>query len=181
MLVWQAAEHNANVLRKALGQKGRIDLDAVCAMLDIEVRYRYDLPGGASGMIIKRENRDKARIYINAGKAEKRQRFTLAHEIGHYIERMVQASDREFSFTDGIERRTTQKYDLHEFYANQFAGALLMPENEVRLATPNLDDPLTLSLHFDVSIPAAQKRLERLSELATIGAPRFLHRARGAQ
>lgn len=161
MLIWQAAQHNAGVVREALANKGiPFSLEAVCDLLDIEVFYTDALAKeNVSGMIIKREG-ENPRVYINSQDSENRQRFTLAHEIGHFVERTTEAQDKEFSFTD----RRGGKYDLHEFYADQFAGALLMPEDEVEEIAPDFSDrdAFKVSLTFDVSYSAAEKRLERL-------------------
>lgn len=161
MLIWQAAQHNAGVVREALEQKGiEFTLEAVCDLLDIEVFYTDALAEqNVSGMIVKLEG-EQPRIYINSQESENRQRFTLAHEIGHFVERTTEAQDKEFSFTD----RRGGNYNLHEFYADQFAGALLMPEDQIREIAPNFSerDAFKVSLAFDVSYSAAEKRLERL-------------------
>lgn len=163
MAIWDAAQRNGELLREMVEEQhdGEFSLEAAAAMLNIDVAYRNDLPAGTSGMIIKLKSEDRARAYINTNDSYQRQRFTLAHELGHYIERMVEAKDDEFSFSDS---RSSSHYDLHEFYADQFAGGLLMPERKVREVTPSLEDALSVSLHFDVSIPAARKRLERLQK-----------------
>lgn len=169
MAIWDAAQTNGELIREMVKEQDlmrEFSLEAAAAMLNIDVHYRNDLPAGTSGMIIKLESEDRARAYINANDSLQRQRFTLAHELGHYVERMVEAKDDEFSFSDS---RSSSHYDLHEFYADQFAGGLLMPEAEVKKVTPSLTDALAVSLHFDVSVPAARKRLERLKKQQTLG------------
>ncbi|MHC9941634.1 ImmA/IrrE family metallo-endopeptidase [Corynebacterium diphtheriae] len=64
---------------------------------------------------------------MNSNEPEVRQRFTLAHEIGHLVEREHLGKDVEYSF---IDYRNNGKCDLHEFYADEFAGSLLMPARE---------------------------------------------------
>lgn len=161
MLIWEAAEHNAQIVRDTLRGRGiPFSLEAVCDVLEIDVMYTPDLEEqGISGMIVKRKH-ERPKVYVNAQDSPNRQRFTLAHEVGHFVERMTEAKDREFSFTD----RRGGGYDLHEFYADQFAGALLMPKDSVAEISPSFDyrDALSVSLNFDVSFSAASKRLERL-------------------
>lgn len=166
MAIWNVAQANGELLRKKTEEVyGEFSLEHAASLLNVEVYFQDDMPKHTSGMILKLENDDCARAYINAKDSEERQRFTLAHELGHYVERMVEAADQEFSFSDS---RTSRHYDLHEFYADQFAGGLLMPEAEVRSITEDLSDVLGVSLHFNVSIPAARKRLERLKKQAEL-------------
>lgn len=166
-LVWEAAEDAADRLRKNYQTSdGLVDLDAICAAYDIQVLHTARLPEGTFGMIVKKDKDTPARVYVNANESRERQRFTLAHEIGHYMERLTVAGDASYSFRD----KRGGAYDLHEFYADQFAGALLMPKERVVELNPGLRaDPLSLKLaaidiaqQFGVSPSAAEKRLERL-------------------
>lgn len=166
-LVWEAAEAMANEVRKRNSNPdGTANLESICELLDARVIYTTALGPGTSGMIIKSDEDDPARIYINANESTARQRFTLAHEIGHCMERFTIANDKEFSFRD----YRGKKYDLHEFYADQFAGALLVPEELVRKLLPDFSPEnigsaaLDVAAQFSVSYTAAQKRLERLAK-----------------
>lgn len=70
------------------------------------------------------------KILINAKDSYQRQRFTLAHEIGHAVLHF-QSDDPNEEF---IDFRTTGHRDLKEVEADEFAGCLLMPENLFREA-----------------------------------------------
>ncbi|WP_282944445.1 ImmA/IrrE family metallo-endopeptidase [Cellulomonas endometrii] len=96
-------------------------------------------------------------IYVDHADVIHRQRFTIAHELGHFYER-VRRGDTDFNF---IDRRGGQ-YDVHEFYADEFAGNLLMPEDEVRRLWSQNDGLATMADHFGVSLPAMKTRLKRL-------------------
>ncbi|MDO4888127.1 MAG: ImmA/IrrE family metallo-endopeptidase [Actinomycetaceae bacterium] len=170
--VWEAAETAAKKLYANYQTKdGLVDLDAICADYNIKVIHTKRLPDDTSGMIIKKGKDQPAFIYINATESRHRQRFTLAHEIGHFMERKLVAKDPSYSFRD---KRGTNDYDLHEFFADQFAGALLMPTKQILKRNPelraeSLSDPLEQSMaaidvakQFNVSHAAAEKRLERL-------------------
>jgi len=87
-----------------------------------------------------------------------RQTFTCAHELGHYFERK-QAGDEEYSF---VEERLPGKYDLHEFYADEFAGNLLMPEKHFRADIKAHGSDYLAAAKFGVSPAAVRKRRERL-------------------
>jgi Zn-dependent peptidase ImmA (M78 family) len=99
-------------------------------------------------------------IYVDFGENSARQRFTIAHELGHFVERSNQGQ-RDFAFID--ERGT--KYDLHEFYADEFAGDLLMPADEISNLRIRGFSNVEMAAHFGVSIPALNKRLDRLQRV----------------
>lgn len=121
--------------------------------------YREALPPELSGFIIKNTD-EPARIVLNSNEPDFRQRFTWAHELGHLVERMAVANDQDFSFVDA----RSMKYDLHEFFADEFAGALLIPYRELQLRREEGWTIPRLAEHFGVSIPAVQKRLDRLAK-----------------
>ena len=104
------------------------------------------------------------RIVLNASEAPRddaplrRFRFTIAHEIGHWVCHVVgaerpasmfcRASDLSEDADRGLERE-----------ANVFAAELLMPELAVRAAWKELGDISTCAARFDVSPTAMQWRL----------------------
>lgn len=159
VMAWQAARHNAALILKNFTDGSHpVNLEAIADRLGIDVAYR-DLKPGMSGFIFK-DAGEKASIYIDRNDVPGRQRFTLAHELGHYVERMVGAKDDSFSFTD---TRST-KYDLHEFYADEFAGALLMPEEKLRELQRAGYGLSAIADSFGVTTPAVAKRIERLKK-----------------
>jgi Zn-dependent peptidase ImmA (M78 family) len=103
-----------------------------------------------------------AAIAVEARDAAVRQAFTCAHELGHYVERSERGGDptQPFAFVD----RRTSASDIHEFYANEFAGNLLMPQEEVRRQIEeNRLSAIELAGYFGVSLPAMSVRLRRLN------------------
>ena len=158
MLVYQAARRQAENLLQAFDDDSDLDsLVALAQQLGASVDFVDDLPDGASGMVVQEKGDDPA-IFINSMESKARQRFTLAHEIGHIIERQVYAEDDEYSFVD---YRLSGTRNLHEFFANEFAGALLMPEPEFKRKLEEVGPVLT-ALHFGVSVPAVKERKRRL-------------------
>ncbi|WP_019775013.1 ImmA/IrrE family metallo-endopeptidase [Streptococcus sobrinus] len=94
-----------------------INLDEILEILGIKkVAKEYV---SHSGQI----NRDEKMIYINPMERKVRQRFTVAHEIGHYALNHEGISNRliDPNFTSTIEM-------MKERSANQFAAELLMPK-----------------------------------------------------
>lgn len=157
MLVWQEARRQARALVGEDQMAG--DPYELCERYGIDVRVGK-LPGDVSGMIIKESGRD-AEILLSKDDSQNRRRFTCAHELGHYIERTAVAGDQDFSFRD---LRSPGSYDLHEFFADEFAGELLMP---ARTFGQDLLDGVpisSLALRYNVTISAAEKRRERLEK-----------------
>lgn len=107
---------------------------------------------------LQKEESGKWIIYVNSLHHPKRQRFTLAHELGHYFLHR----DRAIEFVDKALYRSSQMSSM-EYEANNFAGALLMPKNlildfiRLRGASAEL-----ISEYFDVSVLAAKIRVETL-------------------
>ena len=115
--------------------------------------------GALSGAVSKEPGRAPI-ILLNSHDSEQRRRFTWAHELGHIVERGTVAKDEDYSFTD----HRGSAYDLHEFYADEFAGALLMPQEALaRLEMDGLTDH-EMAQVFDVSVSALRKRRQRLRE-----------------
>jgi len=138
---------------------GRFPVDPYRIARDMEIEVEFaPLKPGVSGMIIAREGK-RPRILLELTDAPYRQRFTCAHEIGHYVERTNRLNaPREFAF---IDERGTRR-DAHEFYADEFAGNLLMPEAEVLRMHRDGAHPIAMAEHFDVSLPAMRVRLKTL-------------------
>lgn len=97
-------------------------------------------------------------IKVNKYHNVRRQRFTIAHELGHY---MMHRNKSE-AFTDEIFFRSEKK-DVIEYRANEFASLLLMPEDRVRKAIAEGDRNLgKLSERFNVSSAAMKVRVQEL-------------------
>lgn len=161
-LVRDVARQYAEEVRSAYGA-GTIPVDPydVAQQLGIHVREEF-LDSGTSGLIRKRRGEDPL-IMVNLAQSWLRRRFTVAHEIGHYIERMVvqRQPDEDFGF---IESRGTRQ-TAHEFFANVFATNLLMPEDRLRLAHDARPSPIALASEFRVSVAAMKTRLLELGIL----------------
>jgi Zn-dependent peptidase ImmA (M78 family) len=106
-----------------------------------------------SGTIVK--NGNKTLIVINALDSEIRQRFTLAHELGHfflhknkdvYVDRAINLNVSFIKY-----RRKTKVYDPEEAEANAFAAELLMPKKLIS------KDFMRLYSVFEESLGKVQK------------------------
>ena len=108
-----------------------------------------------SGMLAERKG-GPAIIY-NSNEATTRQRFTIAHEIGHY------ALGHGLSFRDGTNEFNLHNYEVPEVEANRFAAELLMPGDVVeRYALKRRQTLASLAKLFDVSRVAMKIRLQTL-------------------
>lgn len=138
----------------------------VVRFLNISIEYT-PLDEELSGMAMIKN--DQKLIWINALHHPNRQRFTLAHELGHHVLHADFLQDA-VHVDRGILRRdviSSEGTDEREIEANAFASELLMPESELEAALPehfDLDDPevvAKLAARFRVSLAAMQYRLIR--------------------
>jgi hypothetical protein len=104
--------------------------------------------GGFSGYSI-RVNRDDPRV---------RQRFTIAHEIAHFLRHRNRVHNR---LRDDEMYRSGQSSTV-ESEANALAADLLMPRKAIgKLRREGINDERELASIFDVSLEAMQLRLGR--------------------
>lgn len=146
---------------RPLDDPGALPVDPVriARSLGMEV-YAAVLPSGESGMLVGAPDTDPV-IYINERDGAPRQRFTCAHEIGHYVGR-VGAGDTSFRFRDKRDQLSSEGTDPDEVYANRFAAALLMPAPAVGREHAKTRNPALLASRFGVSAAAMTIRLEVL-------------------
>lgn len=140
---------------------GRFPVDPFQIAEEMGIRtQRMFLDDDTSGIIVARPE-TQATIYIEETDTRPRQRFTCAHELGHYVERSKVQDDltKGFSFVD----KRSNKRDIHEFYADEFAGNLLMPEDKVRELEADGYTLIRMAGYFGVSVPAMKVRLQRLN------------------
>lgn len=144
-----------------------VDVEAVLSLCEIkhvdstfeqlEVRPEYADKGEILGLVLL--DGDDVGVFYKATDSEHRQRFTMAHELGH-------CCLHGDSLRNGyVEYRTNFTIgEQKEIEASTFAGALLIPEHSLRnvinrLLKPSLNG---LARIFNVSIPVMRKRLEIL-------------------
>ena len=104
-------------------------------------------------------------ILVNAAEATngdvpiRRHRFTIAHELGHWICHAQQdVGEEQPTFCRSQDISQDANRDL-EREASVFGAELLMPEAAVREAWAAVRDPAEVAARFEVSVLAAQWRL----------------------
>lgn len=143
-----------------------VDMEFLAERLDVQV-LRSSMPSDVSGMLLR--DGDTRAIGLNKSQSSARQRFTLAHEIGHLrLHRgrpLIVDSSIRVNLRDATSATATNREEIE---ANRFAAALLMPEDMVVEAASAADltsiDDLQkhLAARFKVSPEAMGYRLVNL-------------------
>ena len=119
---------------------------------------------GFSGLLIPA----RREIWVQAAEAREspaRRRFTIAHEIGHWVCQVREGRGEPIHCRP--DPAGGRLVDEREREANVFAAELLMPEDQVRLAATRGAEPAELEALFGVSEPAMAWRLFNLGIVAT--------------
>jgi Zn-dependent peptidase ImmA (M78 family) len=165
-----AAEQKATDLLAKLGiDTIPVPVEEIAERSGAQVAYsRFE--GDISGMLLREDGRTI--IGVNSWHAHTRQRFTIAHEIGH-----LQMHPGQPVFVDRETRVNLRagQSNTEETQANGFAAELLMPRVQLRDAveallvrSPNLpsaDLIGQLAEQFEVSAAAMQFRLMNVVNL----------------
>lgn len=134
-----------------------LDVEALLTLLGVKVQYDNDLDQSISGSLRKHE--ETWICTVNGKHHQTRQRFTLAHELAHYLLHRNDSSE----FIDRTYFRNADSKDAMEHEANSFAASLLMPDHEFRYfvarVSSSIDD---IARHFKTSPLAVRVRGKQL-------------------
>ena len=114
-----------DILKKNRINSFPINLKKITASLKVQIK-KEKLENDISGFLYLKDN--KSIIVVNDSHPEVRQRFTIAHELGHLL---LNHNSDLFVDNENILYRATQTKDANyklEKEANKFAAELLMPE-----------------------------------------------------
>jgi Zn-dependent peptidase ImmA (M78 family) len=161
MLVTLDPVQQAERLRaSAWGDRFPVDPVRIARRLGIDVR-QAPLSDDISGALVKKLGQDPT-ILLNARDHPNRQRFTAAHEVGHFVSREEAPEEYEYiDLRDTVFSAAGTNQD--EVFANQFAAHLLMPEREVRRLAEQGYSRTEMALYFGVSQDAMGYRITNLS------------------
>jgi Zn-dependent peptidase ImmA (M78 family) len=150
------------------GESIPVDVAAIADRLDLQI-VEDRLDRAVSGLLYR--DGDHVMIGVNSTHAPRRRRFTIAHEIAHFVlhkGRPVFLDHVRVNYRDEMSSTAT---DFEEIQANAFAAELLMPATQVTklarllLATPGSTEASVLrelADRFDVSEQAMEYRLINL-------------------
>jgi Zn-dependent peptidase ImmA (M78 family) len=155
-------QREADKIRKSLGYEPGDDVSAVVARLGgrIVVRSFWETMTSEDGSIVIRGPKDFD-IYLSDATSPRRDRFTIAHELGHYF---LHFARQRTSMPPGsvmvAQRSATGR---EETEAHWFAAEFLMPAQEFKRAWLAYDRSVsTLAHHFEVSTHAVEVRVSSL-------------------
>lgn len=166
---------SATELHALLDKSGKafpppVDIEGIIKTLDISIETRPDFKKiKVLGSISIKDNAPVIWINRIANQQETRKRFTLAHELGHYmlhLAPMTSWNPKDGFIDEKIGFNRDEEWDYKEMEANRFAAQILMPidyikkEHEKRKGSGRIIEEL--ASFFNVSKIAMKYRLESL-------------------
>jgi Zn-dependent peptidase ImmA (M78 family) len=140
----------ADTIHRLLGRTdASVPVEAIAAGLDI-TEIRCERLTNLEGALVTTAERDIGAILVNAASSRPRQRFTIAHEIGHFLNLAHLPTDRDGFYCTSRDlatfasssARTLLPHERQEIEANRFAIELLIPEDKldgIRRRAPDLE------------------------------------------
>jgi Zn-dependent peptidase ImmA (M78 family) len=167
-----ARRRAAELLQQARIRRAPVPVDRLARLAGAEIHYE-PFDGEVSGLL-HRQQHGPIIIGVNSAHATTRQRFTIAHELGH----LVLHRDETFHVDERPvirfrNQESSQATNAEEVEANQFASELLMPDYLLSKELSRLpadmspeDAVSVLAKRFQVSEQALTLRLTRSGVLA---------------
>ncbi len=148
-----------------------VPVEQLAVFKGADVHYE-PFSGELSGMV-HRQSGGKALIGVNALHSATRQRFTIAHELGHLIlhqnEQFHVDENSPISFRTSV---SSQGVDSAEIEANQFAAELLMPmfllNDAIAKIPPNTGTEQAVAMLAEIFGVSEQAMTFRLSGLGVL-------------
>jgi Zn-dependent peptidase ImmA (M78 family) len=166
-------EKLAQAVHKQLGASTKaVPIIEVALALDI-TEIRYEPLESFEGALLTTPERDIGSILVNEASGHERRRFTIAHELGHYLnvwhtptsEAGFMCAKRDMGVGQFIIKPGLTVHERQELQANQFAIELLAPRKQVEHLTsdePSLAEALAIGDRFELSKAAATRRYVEL-------------------
>ncbi len=140
-------------------QEAPVDLQAAANELGVYI-FSAPLADKVSGVLVKDPSYESPSgfvIFVDESEPAPRQRFTAAHELGHFVLHKASIGDR---VEDNYLLRSEGMSNRQEVEANRFAASLLMPmdliEQKMKTGITSVED---LASAFGVSRTAMSIRL----------------------
>jgi Zn-dependent peptidase ImmA (M78 family) len=149
--------------------KPPVDLSAIAQRLGVEIRL-FELGAEVSGILYR--DGDRKVVVVNNKHSNVRQRFTIAHELGHLILHKGEPVHVDEGFRVNLrDPRSATAEEVEEIEANAFAANLLMPSTWLKRdidsdqLDPGDEEQLgKLAARYGVSLHAMALRLASLSQ-----------------
>jgi Zn-dependent peptidase ImmA (M78 family) len=157
----------AENLRKEAGLSAiPVDVVALAHHVGLKV-YGETLPEDISGVL---DVRKEPVILVNQAQVYYRQRFSIAHELGHFQLHHLMGIIHVDKKSYYRNAKSAEGLDEMEIMANKFAAELLMPEKELRAELSKYDDFIDtdvdivaeMAQKFNVSTTAMSFRIQNL-------------------
>ncbi len=149
-----------DILENILGQietiSNPVDLAKILKHLNLHLSIASFKNNSVAGAFDK----DQRTIFISKFDSPKRQAFTIAHELGHFI---LHQKPQDVLYRVQSDEFNGSPLDLEEKEANWFAASLLMPKELVEKFWHDKQDIELLAAYFGVSRSAAFWRLKNLN------------------
>jgi len=147
-------EKVADLVRSKLGFEPGDDPKKIVERLGGKIEIQSDLHGKESGTLVVSGNQDFV-IYLAPFTSQMHDKFTIAHELGHYI------LHSNFGDKKIVVNRSSASGRL-EWEANWFAAALLMPKKQFLEDCKAGMSEIELADKYRVSLQAIQVRRKSL-------------------
>ncbi len=143
-----------------------VKLATLASKLNVAIKVA-GLPLGVSGKISKEDG--QYIIRVNRFEKRERQRFTIAHEIAHFLLHRDIIDQSKDGITDSVLYRSGESLSI-EFEANRLAADIIMPLGAIQEKKKEIfgEHPVNeemiehLAEIFEVSKPAMEVRLSQL-------------------
>ena len=167
---WEVRDSSDEYLSLPASVRSRIDdiladhpvkLGELAKRLGVKVLLST-LPRGTSGQIGREDG--EFVIRINRHEARHRQRFTLAHELAHFLLHRDRIT-ADGGWSENVLLRSGQPASI-EYEANRLASDLVIPSSQLAKATADYSGPMTseviedLARRFGVSTAAMEIKLQ---------------------
>lgn len=154
---------------------GAVPIAAIAAALDI-TEIRPASTTSFEGALVMRPDRGEGSIVVNARSSRQRRRFTVAHELGHFLSIWHRPTNPDGGFTCRVAdlaqpwspgSHQQDRHRVQESEANRFAIELLAPRSLVRpflKGIPDLARVAEIARHLDLSREASARRYIELRD-----------------
>ncbi|MCR4470401.1 ImmA/IrrE family metallo-endopeptidase [Burkholderia sp. SCN-KJ] len=160
------------IFRQNPGMPSPVPLEELSQLAGIESISELESDGFA-GMLVANAEKSRGAIFVRAGTDPRRRRFTVGHELGHFLlpwhkQERFECRPADISISSAVAAKSGKIPDI-EIEANAFAAELLMPRHDFKKmmnanGEPELEHVVDLSSRFDVSVEATIWRYKALSD-----------------